>query len=439
MTADGVTQFEVKNHGKLTFFRALGLWQVGYDRAKQKHYVNQMSFAFARAMWITWYVLGTLIGIWVKISFSDDQSTFGLPVYFKSALLVLVFMLVGPTQLHIMMRNQLWLPSILKDIHKLESMPLGQGADPSHRDPTVHYSDDSHNHDGNEFTDSDPDDGCCAKFYRKLPKITVGVLVASFMILYGAALWVQSSRADLRDEYKLFVILFYLPFPTLTTWLCITLIKYHETQYKVVQNMDEKHFEDKTTIRLLTNYMSQMFEIFEKMNDHIFQFTLGINFAIYTLIGSVSMFELLQGLAEKRSGEKNRFTDIVYSVPLAICIYHIYATCKASDSLSHHAHNHLRLKLKDHMPKTLMPIPKPAEFSDKVFKKIECLYKDLKYWKPNVSIFGGYRVNYQILTGISFFMFTYARVFIKIAAVKGGGKAEAITAAMGGVTDRPGL
>ncbi|CAL4063531.1 unnamed protein product, partial [Meganyctiphanes norvegica] len=329
--ASGVTQFQESNHRIFTFFRVFGVFQVRHNGTK--HYVNPLSYTFARFMWLSWYVIGTSAGVWIKLQKSNDISAIKHHPLLDAALLVVVFMLVGPVQLHILLRNHQWLPKILNDIYKLENLPLGPGANQNYRSPNIHIQ--NSQDDSTEDNNSSNAEAEISKCNRILPKITVGILVAVFLICFGIALFSEITWADLRDEYKLVMIIFYLVFPVFTTWLCIVLIKHHTLMYRVIQEMDEKEFENKKTIRLIEDYMSQMHHIFEKMNNHIFQFTLGINFAIFVLSGAISMFELLQGWNDKAYDPKKKFTDVIYIIPLGICIGHIFAVCRASDDLNH--------------------------------------------------------------------------------------------------------
>ncbi|CAL4112950.1 unnamed protein product [Meganyctiphanes norvegica] len=404
-----ITQFEEKHKGLILFFRAAGLWLIRHDG---KNYILENgSYVFSRILWIIWHLIGIAAGYWVKKMFLG-HSRFDTSIFLDISLLLIVFLFVGPIQLYILWRNQQWLPKILPKIKKLEDMwDVDYGSSSDHAETgSVHSSSESL-HDA---------EGCCnkcgTKFNTIVSKITYLVLSITFLIVFGWAAFKESKWDDTKDEYKLVVMMFYLLFPMLTTWLCIKLIDHHALMYQVILKMKASDFKDPKTIRKVSDYMSQMFHIFENMSDHIFQLTLGMNFAIFVVVGIISMFEILQGLFERKTGEVG-FSDIFYAVPLSLSLFHIYKTCVASDHLYHHVHRGLFLKLKKLLPDLLMPHEEPSsgKLDDKPFKKVELVYKNLKDWPPKVCVFGGFKVNYQILSGMIFFIFAYARVFIKIS------------------------
>ncbi|CAL4158796.1 unnamed protein product, partial [Meganyctiphanes norvegica] len=142
-------------------------------------------------------------------------------------------------------------------------------------------------------------------------------------------------------------------------------------------------------------------------------FTLGINFALFTIISTASTYEILQNINifQGQAEDQKEFSDIVYVIPLAISLFHIYLVCKKTHDLKNRAYDNFRIRLKEMLPEFLMDDDKEKE---KLFKKVETLYKNLKDWPPQVRIYGGFIINYRILVGIIFFSFAYARVFYKI-------------------------
>ncbi|CAL4074889.1 unnamed protein product [Meganyctiphanes norvegica] len=249
------------------------------------------------------------------------------------------------------------------------------------------------------------------KGYDHLSKLWIVIIIVMGLVAIGIVFYNAIISNDLKYEVKLVLMCCYLVFPVITTWFCLVLIEHHRNMYKVLDRLRDEAFncKENNILKDITTYINTLQKLFLNLSENIFEFTLGINFAIFTIISVASTYEILQNLHILQSEDYDyEFSSIVYVFPLAICIVHIYAVCKRTHDLKNRAYDHLRIRLKEMLPVLLM------EGEDKLFKKVEILYKNLKDWPPQVRIYGGFQINYRILVAIVFFSFAYARTFNRI-------------------------
>ncbi|CAL4064020.1 unnamed protein product, partial [Meganyctiphanes norvegica] len=193
---------------------------------------------------------------------------------------------------------------------------------------------------------------------------------------------------------------------------CVFFIRYQRKMYKAITDLPDEAFTDEDCIKDIGDYLETMQNISKMLVDKIYKFTFGINFALFVILGTISTFELIQGLGEiQKSSSKVEFGDIIYVFPIAICVFHMFISCKYSDALITGQHDKLKYKLKGIM--TSLVVDNMDQFikNEKKFKRIELLYKNIKDFSPQAEIYGGFKVNYQLFSGIILFIFSYSRIF----------------------------
>ncbi|CAL4157316.1 unnamed protein product, partial [Meganyctiphanes norvegica] len=180
----------------------------------------------------------------------------------------------------------------------------------------------------------------CSKCYNMLYYTILGVSIVMFLITFVSGFYVAVSSQknqmphDIKYEWKFFEGLFYLVFPVLTTWFCVFFIGYQRKMYKVLTELPDDAFTNEDYIKDIGDYLETMQKISKMLIDNIYRFTFGINFALFVIIGTVSTFELMQGLGEvKQSSSKIEFGDIIYVFPIGFCVFPIYISCQRSTSL----------------------------------------------------------------------------------------------------------
>ncbi|CAL4116412.1 unnamed protein product, partial [Meganyctiphanes norvegica] len=86
-----------------------------------------------------------------------------------------------------------------------------------------------------------------------------------------------------------------------------------------------------------------------------------------------------------------------------ICFYHLYIICsRSSDLLEQYISTKkiLKKRLMEHIEKT----------TESTYSEIQLLRNFLEDSPPEVQVFGGFRVNYEIMTAFIGFVFSYAAI-----------------------------
>ncbi|CAL4065049.1 unnamed protein product, partial [Meganyctiphanes norvegica] len=188
----------------------------------------------------------------------------------------------------------------------------------------------------------------------------------------------QEERSDIWDEWKFFGSLFYLVFPTLTTWFCVFMIGYQRKMYKVLNELPDDQFYDEKVIKNIGEYFESMQKISKMLIKRFYRFTFGINFALFVIIATISIFEMIQGLGEIQKPSELEFEDIVYLFPIVVCVSNMLISCEASSSLVNGQHTKLLYKLKGIITRLLVDEMEKSKENEKKCKRVECLHKNLK-------------------------------------------------------------
>ncbi|CAL4111298.1 unnamed protein product [Meganyctiphanes norvegica] len=252
-------------------------------------------------------------------------------------------------------------------------------------------------------------------YYYNMILVMITVPIAVVFIgnfVYGFV--IAMSLEDMSDEWKLLCCIIYLVFPVLTTWYCILFINFQRSMYQVVNDLDDDIYSKHEYIEVICNYFETMQSISRKLNNKTYKFIFGINFLLFIVFGTMSMYELFQGFAEIK--DNGLFGDLIYIFPIAVCIFHIVISCQLSTILMEGQHNKLRYKLKRIMVHLLVGK------EEKKFKIVELLYKNIKDFSPQPTVYGGIRVDYRLLTGAVIFIFTYSRIFFRHLGSNNSGK-----------------
>ncbi|CAL4124177.1 unnamed protein product, partial [Meganyctiphanes norvegica] len=117
------------------------------------------------------------------------------------------------------------------------------------------------------------------------------------------------------------------------------------------------------------------------------------------------------GSNQKDSGVE--FGDIIYVFPIAVCVFHLFISCKHSTDLIHGQHDKLRNKLRAIMTTLLVDRMEVSKDNEKKFKRVELLYKNTKDFKPQAEVYGGFKINYTFFAKVLLFMFAYSKLFYK--------------------------
>ncbi|CAL4154894.1 unnamed protein product, partial [Meganyctiphanes norvegica] len=179
---------------------------------------------------------------------------------------------------------------------------------------------------------------------------------------------------DLQDEWKFILMLFFLPLPVLTTCYCISLINQISKLYNELYDLKPEAFIDSKELMRISDYITILQRTVEIMRNEIFEYTIGINFVLFVTIGTVSMYEILQGFAEAKDGNnEDSYAEIDYIIPLLISMLCIYKICSACDNLMTNEHERLLLRMKEVLSKQLFV---KKWFEGNPHKKIKHLYEN---------------------------------------------------------------
>ncbi|CAL4137430.1 unnamed protein product, partial [Meganyctiphanes norvegica] len=428
------------------FFKYVGMYLV-------KHDAGQFRVSFARlfiskVLWMLWHLIGSVLAVWVwqnrrkaelKNIGENYEDLSNVTLFFDICVILMLYLIIGPIQSSILRYTMEAFPTILKLVKKIEDLNFESMVESRYKrikstkiilrrrdefearqqrdqmdemepHPVVttlgrsltvtHFPYIYHNGIINEkpqlertFSDNPVINKLANKGYDGLSKIWIGLTIIIGTTSFGMVCYNAIYTDELKDEVQLVLMCFYLVFPVITTWFCIVLIEHHRNMYKVLARMKDAAFnsKDKNMLREITTYVSTLQNLFQNLSENIFEFTLGINFAIFTIISTASTYEILQNLyILQGEGSGDLFANnIAYVFPLAVCLIHIYVVCKSTHDLTTRAYDHLRIRLKDMLPELLLENDKEKE---QIFKTVETLYKNLKDWPPQVCIYGGFMV-----------------------------------------------
>ncbi|CAL4198881.1 unnamed protein product [Meganyctiphanes norvegica] len=358
---------------------------------------------------------------------------------------VLLFILADPVQNIIVKRNLNCMPMILKEVKHLENINLGdqpsrkyivsifkhnktkggmkntKGASTeSSTNICVSGSLDSIATTSEVSDVNDGDKVATGKWTICYNVIRYSILWASLLIFLVAFLIGffkavrpkdNGKKHDIKDEWKFFGSIFFLVFPVLTTWFCCFFIGYQQKMYKVITELPDDIFTNEDYIKDIGDYFETMQNISNMLVEKIYKFTFGINFALFVVIGTLSTFELMQGVFEIKNNKNVEFGDIIYVFPVAVCVSHFLISCAQSTNLITQQHDTLRYKLKGIMTTLLVDRMEISKENEKKFKRVELLYKNIKDFKPQAEVYGGFKVDYNFFTKVLIFMFAYAKLF----------------------------
>ncbi|CAL4122924.1 unnamed protein product [Meganyctiphanes norvegica] len=411
-TQDGKVLLIEENYNVFRFFKVFGLYVICYDQNLKKYRMSQGLFMVVRFCWFLFHFSGWLFGFFLRKAV-EQHSTQAINDCLMASILLLVFIIVDPIQTIIMRRSLEILPNLLnnevKHLEKLTQVKFGHAPGKLGLflwDEKIKMTQPLYNSNVEDGVDSNTEYVSKWNFiYTWEPIITISTFLAVCLILFIVGFNIEAQWTEIQHESTLVVMCFYLVFPMLSTWFCVVFIEYERQLYKVIDNqITDEDFIDEHKIKDISDYLETMQVLFKKIADNFFKFVFGMNSLIFVISGIFCMFELLDSFDNARKFFGG-FGEIFYAIPLAACVFHIFIICKFSHSLVSGQHEKLRMRLKRLMTSLLM------EGKDKPMKKIEMLYKNLKDWPPQAEIYGGYKINYQILAGMVLFIISYARVF----------------------------
>ncbi|CAL4084868.1 unnamed protein product [Meganyctiphanes norvegica] len=452
-----------ENRKSFVVFRFFGLLpsMFGFDKRKWRPYLRLFR---SRLFWFIWHVAGTGLGIWnwytfvfkhkphnlhykqydisitlfntiqmtkcsdVKIKPSDkipktnlltsEESLQYNELLLSISGLIFVLMVIGPLQSNVIKRNMDFFPRILKNIRKLEKIQLPKKIHKifSEREEERYllHNVDADTSDGEDNEEDNIEVGrrghCLKNCYDTnwLPRISIGIFMTIFLGCFCFAVYHRHNMESLIDEWKLILMVFFLPLPVLTTWFCIVLIKQISTMYNELYDLKPEAFRDSNEMKRISDYITILQRTSQIMRNEIFEFTIGMNFILFVAIGIVSVYEILQGFQDSISGtNENQYSKIDYMFPLLISIICIYMICSACDNLITNGHERLLLRMKEFLSYQLFV--RQIRKGDP-HKKIKHLYENLKDWPPQVYIYGGWKVDFQLFVATLIFMYTYAKL-----------------------------
>jgi len=122
---------------------------------------------------------------------------------------------------------------------------------------------------------------------------------------------------------------------------------------------------------------------FTLLNKKIFQKTIVIDFMLFMFLGILCILKILQDTAH-----------LIYIIPLTLIFGHVYLTCKWSTDLMQE-HTELIEVLND-MPND--------------DKNVENLRTELEKYPPQAMAFGGFSVNYSMMTAVLAFVLSFVSI-----------------------------
>lgn len=424
-------RFLEDNKKIFTFFKFTGLFLLKQDGPRVR--VSFGRLILSELMWMLWHLVGIIMAlvVWKNSGESADEESSPILWFLQVFKVLMCYVFIGPIQSSILRKTMGAFPVILKLIKDLEALNFESMVKP--RFKTIHSSKIIlRKRDEYEAQQEMDQLNEIEKVSGKSEKISFSAKVAKKVYLTFSKLWLfivlilgllaflyvcyhAVQTEEIKDEAKLVLIGFCTIFPVISTWFCIVLIEHHRNMYQVLLRMEDEAFtdKDKNVLKDIGKYVITLQALFEKLSDNIFEFTLGINFAMFTIISTTSTYEILQKMflflhVQDDEMEKNKFEDIVYVLPLVISILHIYLLCNRTYDLKKGGYDKVKIRFREIMMDLIMA------GEDKTFKKVETIYKNIKDMKPEVEIYGGFAINYKILTAICFFSFAYASKFNKV-------------------------
>ncbi|CAL4067319.1 unnamed protein product [Meganyctiphanes norvegica] len=465
----GSLNLQLLDHNRKTFifFRCVGIFPISSENGKFKVHENQcMIYRFC---WFLLHLFGVAVMWGIRLIHPDKcsdskvnqgnvtmmnqgkvtmmnqgnvpmmgmiKSAVGSPCskdqthWLTIAFGILMFILVDSVQTKILKRNLDFMPTILNEIAHLEKIKIGNKASRKfHVSNKLLKKNSSLNTStaGDDHQANDIDSNCCSNSctrYNVLRYSIFWLSMLGFLGTFGYGCFIairhpdQEDRSGVWDEWKFFGSLVYLVFPTFTTWFCVFMIGYQRKMYKVLNELPDDQFYNEEIIKSIGDYCESMQKISGMLIKRFYRFTFGINFALFVIIGTNSLFEILQGLAELQNPTELEFEDIIYLLPISICVFNMFISCEKSSSLVTGQHAKLLCKLKGIITRLLVDEMEKSKENEKKCKRVECLHKNLKDCSPMAEIYGGYKVNYSLFTGILLFIFTYSRVFYGVVEKK---------------------
>ncbi|CAL4069471.1 unnamed protein product [Meganyctiphanes norvegica] len=401
-----------ENRRFLAIFRIVGLCPL--KRKGREYIVNEVSFTLSRLTWFLWHVLAVTFTMWIKLHIMDKDKGVTINTFIFSAIGIFMFIIVDPVQTSILKRNLRTIPKLLNMVRDMEEMKLGQKSLGMEGSSRVYMYRQRQREKSLKLaltskSNSEPTSDCNVGYENRpcckgwLTSTITYVFLIVFFSLFGYGFAQLVDWCDIKDEWKFAAMMFCLVFPVLTTWFCVFFIGYQRKMYMILTKLEDDVYKDPDHVKNIAKYLETMQRLSKKLSDDIYRFTFGINFFLFVFIGTNATFEYFQGVQEMNDTNTNG--DVIYVIPIALSVFHLYISCQGSTDLIQGQHDKLRYKLKGIMVELLM------DGQDKQFKKVEIIYKNVKDFSPMPQVFGGFKVNYQILMAMLLFIFTYARVF----------------------------
>ncbi|CAL4099144.1 unnamed protein product [Meganyctiphanes norvegica] len=198
------------------------------------------------------------------------------------------------------------------------------------------------------------------------------------------------SLRFLKKELPLFIMTVLYPIPCyVSIWFVIFFLEWQRMvygsireyirgikNYTISENSCTKlNKEPKDELKKIVGWLHKLQKVFILLNKKIFQKTIVMDFILFIVLGVVLIYKILKD-----------HTNFAYVFPLVLVFVHIYLVCKWSNDLMSEFHN--IFEVLNEMPED----------------DVQDIRRELHECPPQVYAFGGFSVNYSMMTALLAYM-----------------------------------
>ncbi|CAL4113853.1 unnamed protein product [Meganyctiphanes norvegica] len=397
-----------QNQDKLCHFRRFGLFLVKWRNNKYEG--SQKRLLLYYIIWYTVAIGSFVLAFLFKQHFKRADYVDKVDDFIEASFVVVLIGVLPAIWIYLLREYNTTLPQILMIAKLLENSKIYNKLEIAEKRTKISYregfADDDHDDVDDELnieTNKVVEKQSFIVRYGPLIGILLSVAVCAGLIFYGLiedlviyfTTEETSSNTDsfdnLKKEFPNFMMSIVYPLPYyISTWFCIFFLEWQRQVYESVRHLIRKYKiglsvnnsgeingndEVIENIGCIDEILNPLQKSFILLNKKIFQKTIVIDFSLFMSVSTLCCWKILQASS-----------NFAYIIPFSLNIWHIYLMCKWSNDL-------------------MIEYSETVEVLNEMRgDDVEKLKEEFQKVPPQVVAFGGFTVNYSMLTAVLAFI-----------------------------------